>query len=104
MAFHEYSGQSPFAWRALIVNSSLLFLLILTVIPSIRAQGGEIVDLNRATAEQLQTLPSIGPALAGRIIEHRKKHGSFKRTQDIIAVRGFSARRYRQIAHLLKVK
>jgi DNA uptake protein ComE-like DNA-binding protein len=31
------------------------------------------------------------------------KHGNFKRTEDLIAVRGFSARRYRQIAHLLRV-
>ncbi len=61
------------------------------------------VNLNTATAAQLENLPGIGPGLANRIIEHRRKHGPFKRPQDLIIVRGFSAKRYRLIAHLLKV-
>ncbi len=64
----------------------------------------ERIDLNKATAEELQRLPSIGPVLASRIVEHRKKHGPFKRPQDVIVVRGLSAKRYRQIAHLLTVR
>lgn len=61
------------------------------------------VNLNTATAEQLADLPGIGPGLANRIIEHRRKHGPFKRPQDLIIVRGFSAKRFRQLAHLLTV-
>lgn len=61
------------------------------------------VNLNTATAAQLEALPGIGPGLANRIIEYRRKHGPFKRPQDLIIVRGFSAKRYRQIAHLLRV-
>ena len=48
-------------------------------------------------------LPGIGPTLAARIVEHRSKHGLFKRPQEIIIVRGMSARRYRQIAHLIHI-
>lgn len=66
--------------------------------------GQERIDLNRATAEELQRLPAIGPVLARRIVEHREKHGPFKRPQDVIAIRGVSAKRYRQIAHLLMVR
>ena len=62
------------------------------------------LDLNRATVAELQRLPGIGPVLAGRIVEHRRKHGPFKRPPEIIAVRGLSARKYRQIAHLLTIK
>jgi len=61
------------------------------------------VNLNTATAKQFEDLPGIGPGLANRIIEHRRKHGPFKRPQDLIIVRGFSAKRFRQIAHLLTV-
>jgi competence ComEA-like helix-hairpin-helix protein len=61
------------------------------------------VNINTATLEELQRLPAIGPVIARRIVEHRSKHGPFRRPQDVIIVRGFSAKRYRQIAHLIKV-
>jgi competence ComEA-like helix-hairpin-helix protein len=59
------------------------------------------VDLNRATVEELMKLPGIGATLAARIVEHRRLHGPFRRPQDVIIIRGMSARRYRQIAHLI---
>lgn len=98
MAFRKPSGWGRRVCRSLII----IFSLFTTVLP-VRGQSEATLDLNRATIVQLQTLPSIGPVLAGRIVEHRTKHGNFKRTEDLIAVRGFSARRYRQIAHLLRV-
>ncbi len=61
------------------------------------------LDLNRATTDELERLPGIGRVLALRIVEHRRKHGYFKRPEDIIIVRGMSARRYRVIAHLIRI-
>ena len=48
-------------------------------------------------------LPGIGPTYAARIVEHRRKHGAFKRPQDVIIVRGMSAKRYRRIALLIRI-
>jgi competence protein ComEA len=59
------------------------------------------VNLNRATVEELMKLPGIGATLAARIVEHRRLHGPFRRPQDVIIIRGMSAHRYRQIAHLI---
>ena len=59
------------------------------------------INLNTATAAQLETLPGIGAGLAKRILDHRAKHGPFKRPQDLIVIRGFSAKRYRLIAPYL---
>ncbi len=59
------------------------------------------INLNTATSAQLETLPGIGAGLARRILDHRAKHGPFKRPQDLIVIRGFSAKRYRLIAPYL---
>lgn len=46
------------------------------------------VDLNSAPVEELAQLPGLGPALAGRIIDHRRAHGPFAATADLLAVPG----------------
>jgi competence ComEA-like helix-hairpin-helix protein len=66
-------------------------------------QEAERININTASAEEFMRLPGIGPALAARMVEYRRKHGRFKRPQEIIIVRGMSAKRYRQIAHLIRI-
>jgi competence ComEA-like helix-hairpin-helix protein len=68
---------------------------------SAQAQSEERININTASAEELERLPGIGPALASRIVTHRNKHGRFNRPQDIIIVRGMSAKLYRRIARLI---
>jgi competence protein ComEA len=68
-----------------------------------RSQDEDRVDINASSVEELQRLPGIGPVLALRIVEHRRRHGLFKRPQDVIIVRGMSAKLYRRIAHLIRV-
>jgi competence ComEA-like helix-hairpin-helix protein len=78
----------------------LLLFVTFVVNPSFAA---ERININTASAEEFMRIPGIGPALAARIVEHRRKHGPFKRPQEIIIVRGMSAKRYRQIAHLIRI-
>jgi len=67
------------------------------------SQSEERIDINTASVKELQRLPGIGPALASRIVEHRRRHGPFKRPQDVVIVRGMSAKLYRRIAYLIRV-
>lgn len=50
----------------------------------------QLVDLNTADAETLQTLPGIGPAKATAIIAYREEHGPFAALQDVANVPGIS--------------
>lgn len=50
--------------------------------------AGEGIDPNTASAAQLERLPRVGPALAGRIVEHRQVHGPFRSLTDLDAVPG----------------
>lgn len=51
-----------------------------------RAHGK--IDINTATAAQLDTLPGVGPATAKKILQWRKKHGRFKTVNQLRDVRG----------------
>lgn len=52
------------------------------------ADGGRRVNVNTASADELQTLPGIGPALAGRIIAHRAANGPFRGVDELRKVPG----------------
>jgi competence protein ComEA len=47
-----------------------------------------LIDLNRATANELAALPRIGPALAQRIVAYRAEHGPFASVDDLLSVSG----------------
>jgi comEA protein len=66
-----------------------------------RAVTTPSVNINRATREELERLPGVGPALAARIVEHRERHGAFRRVEHLLVVRGISERRFAELrAHV----
>ncbi len=89
-------------YYAVVIIVMLLFEFALTKDFSIHPQSEQQININTASIEELAQLPGIGPALASRIVEHRRKHGPFKRPQDIIIVRGMNAKLYRRIARLIR--
>jgi len=52
---------------------------------------GAPVDLNSATAEQLDALPGIGPVTAQKIVDYRQQHGPFTSVDDLDAIPGIGA-------------
>jgi competence protein ComEA len=62
------------------------------------------ININTATASELETLPGIGKAMAARVIEHREKYGPFRRTEQLIIVRGISDKRFRVLRELITVE
>ena len=64
--------------------------------------GGQI-DLNSATAGQLDTLPGVGPVTVERIIAWRSEHRRFSRVEELQEVDGIGPKTYAQIAPHVRV-
>jgi competence protein ComEA len=59
------------------------------------------VNINTASAAELEILPDIGPQLAQQIIEFRSKYGKFRRIEHLMLIDGISEKRFRAIsAHI----
>lgn len=63
-----------------------------------------LVNINKATQAELELLPGIGPALAGRIIEHRTLRGAFRRVEDLDAVKGIGPKMLERLRPLVSVE
>ena len=61
------------------------------------------LDLNRATAEELQGLPGIGPVLAQRVVDQRTTHGLFHAVDDLRDIKGIGKKRMDQLRPLVMV-
>lgn len=62
-----------------------------------------VVNLNTADVVQLSLLPRVGIKAAQRIVDYRREHGAFKKTADLLQVKGFGDKKFRSLAAYLTV-
>ena len=62
-----------------------------------------VVNINTADAAQLALLPRVGEKAAERIIEYRTEHGPFKKTADLMQVKGIGAKTFELMSPYLSV-
>jgi competence protein ComEA len=65
--------------------------------------GDGRVRINVASAAELETLPGVGPVLAGRIVAHREQHGPFRSAEDLLSVPGIGEAKYAALRDLVVV-
>jgi competence protein ComEA len=70
---------------------------------SSRLAPGQKININTATAEELDRLPGIGPAKSKAIIEYRNQNGNFKTIEDIQKVKGIKAGEFSKLTDFIKV-
>jgi competence protein ComEA len=61
------------------------------------------VNLNSASAVQLQTLPGIGASTAQRILDYRQKNGPFKKIEEVMNVKGLGEKGFLKLKPLITV-
>lgn len=62
------------------------------------------ININTASAEQLESLPGVGPATARAIIEYRKQNGGFRSVDELLEVRGIGPKKLEQIRPYVVVR
>ena len=65
--------------------------------------AGAPLNLNSASAAQLEALPGIGKSTAERIVEYRTKNGGFKKSEDLMNVRGIGEKSFLKLKPLITV-
>jgi competence protein ComEA len=99
--------------RSSVVLACALAALVAAV-PSFAAQekGGKAkpaatvtspVNLNTATAADLQALPGVGAATAKLIIEHREKNGGFKKVEELMNIKGIGEKSFLKLKPMVIV-
>ena len=63
----------------------------------------EIININTATSEQLQTLPGIGPATAEKIIAYRGENGAYESVGELMNVSGIGEKKLEAIWDLVTI-
>lgn len=61
------------------------------------------INLNAATAAELQQVPGIGPSTADKILKMRKAYGPFKSVDDLRAIKGIGPKRLEKMRKYLTV-
>lgn len=61
------------------------------------------INLNTASAAELEQVPGIGPSTAAKILQMRKSYGAFKSVNDLLAVKGIGEKRLDKMRKYLTV-
>ena len=99
------TGIAPVNKAATGVSPSPVSLLTdqpSTVVAPKRSHSG-LLDLNRATEQDFDALPGIGPKLAERIMEYRRSVGTFRSLDELRDVKGIGKKKFERIRPLVTV-
>jgi competence protein ComEA len=61
------------------------------------------LNINVASASELEKLPGVGKVIAERIVDYRAEYGPFRRPEHLMMVRGISDRKFRAILPMIAV-
>lgn len=62
-----------------------------------------VININRATCQELESLPGIGEVIAKNIVDYREKYGLFTKEEDLKNVKGIGEKKYETIKDMITI-
>jgi competence protein ComEA len=90
-----------YGFRKGFLACALAFALVAA--PVFGQDARQAVNINTATAAQLQDLPGIGAKTAERIIDYRQKNGGFKKIEELMNVKGIGEKSFLKLKDRITV-
>jgi competence ComEA-like helix-hairpin-helix protein len=85
--------QQPFVFPHSILLLLTVWLAFATNAEAKKKPPVRPINLNTASATELEQVPGIGPSTAGKIVQMRKSYGAFKSVDDLLAIKGIGKKR-----------
>ncbi len=85
------------------VRQMLLSLFVAVFIAGGLAWAGDAVNINSATAKELQKVDGIGAKTAEKIVAYRAEHGAFKNVEELLKIKGFGKKKLEKAGDELTV-
>lgn len=107
------NSEAPFSQAVVGWCSLVLLLMVIVAVRSVsenhvREIGSPvdpifIVNINDASANELEALPDVGQALASRIVDYRNANGPFTDVEVLLSIRGFGPKTLSRLAPMLSI-
>jgi competence protein ComEA len=94
--------------RVLFATLAVCLVLLTSSTPSAQSSAASkaapaVVNLNTASASQIEALPGVGASTAKRIIEYREKNGGFKKVEELMNVKGIGEKSFLKLKSMVTV-
>lgn len=101
--FREDAATAEVNQAEVLQDEARLYVPTISETISEEAEDDGKINLNKATKEELMTLPGVGASRADSIIQYRNENGGFKSIEEIMQISGIKEGLFEKIKDLIKV-
>ncbi|AUZ84062.1 ComEA family DNA-binding protein [Methylophaga nitratireducenticrescens] len=81
----------------------IISLLLALSLSSFAAFAADKININTASADELQLLNGVGPSTANAIVQYREENGAFTTVDDLVSIKGIGEKKVAKIAENVTV-